>query len=81
MDSFPSGHTLVTFCLAHVLSFYFPRYRLWFYLAALIVGFERMLCATHFPSDVVAGALLGIAIAAALLGYTPTRPLSSSSYL
>lgn len=66
-DSFPSGHTALMFCLAHILSRHFPRYRLMFYLSALIVAFERVEDLAHFPSDILAGALIGTLIAKLLL--------------
>ena len=60
--SFPSGHTAVAFCFAYILAKYLPRYRIYFYLLASIMGFERIEELKHFPSDVVAGAVIGIAV-------------------
>ena len=62
-DSFPSGHTAVVFCMAYVLAQHFPKYKFIFYLFAVIVGFERFEDAAHFPSDVLAGAILGLIVA------------------
>jgi len=62
-DSFPSGHTTSAFCLAEILSGRFPRYRILFYLWAATVGFGRIEEMAHFPSDVFAGAVLGIVTA------------------
>lgn len=61
-DSFPSGHTAVAFCLACILSQHFPKYRFIFYFFAIVVGFERFEDVSHFPSDVMAGAVVGIII-------------------
>lgn len=61
-DSFPSGHTTLAFCLAYILALYFPRYRLVFYGFAIFVGLERLQDLSHFPSDVLAGAILGLII-------------------
>jgi membrane-associated phospholipid phosphatase len=58
-DSFPSGHTASAFCLAFILSEFFPKYRAAFYLFGVIVGLYRIDGLSHFPSDVMAGALLG----------------------
>lgn len=63
--SFPSGHTLhaVTFTL--VACAYFPWVA---WLAApftLLVAASRLTLGLHYPSDVVAGAILGAAIAGA----------------
>jgi undecaprenyl-diphosphatase len=61
-DSFPSGHTTLAFTLACVLSAYLPRYRMVFYSFAFITGFVRIEGTSHFPSDVLAGAILGLLI-------------------
>jgi len=62
-DSFPSGHTVMVFCLAYILSKRFPRYKILFYLFALIVGFDRIGDISHFPSDVLAGMVIGLLVA------------------
>ncbi|MBK7375278.1 MAG: phosphatase PAP2 family protein [Ferruginibacter sp.] len=59
--SFPSGHTSTAFCTATSLSL---RYRKWYvivpaYLYATSVGWGRMYQGVHYPSDVLAGALVG----------------------
>ncbi len=61
-DSFPSGHTTVIFCFSSILSRYFPRFRILFYALAVMVGFERAEDFSHFPSDIIAGAIIGILI-------------------
>ena len=62
-DSFPSGHTAMAFCLAFTLSRYFPAYRILFYMFAIFEGLARIDGTSHFPSDVLAGAILGMAVA------------------
>jgi membrane-associated phospholipid phosphatase len=59
--SFPSGHTSGAFATATALSLKYPR---WYVVApafawAGYVGYSRMHTGVHYPSDVVAGALLG----------------------
>lgn len=59
--SFPSGHTSSAFCTATSLSLLFPK---WYvtvpsYLYAATVGYARMYQGVHYPSDVIAGALVG----------------------
>ena len=61
-DSFPSGHTTSAFCLAFIFSEFFPKYRAVFYLFGVIVGLYRIDGLSHFPSDVLAGALLGMIV-------------------
>ncbi|MDA8082217.1 MAG: phosphatase PAP2 family protein [Nitrospiraceae bacterium] len=80
-DSFPSGHTTLLFCLAFILSRYFPRYRILFYLYAVIGAADRLLGLSHFPSDVLAGAVLGtviskLALSGKIAGITPPCPVS-----
>jgi membrane-associated phospholipid phosphatase len=64
--SFPSGHTIVAFSIATVISRRYPAHRWLPYLAyglAGAVGFSRLSLSAHFTSDVFAGAALGYAIA------------------
>ncbi|MGB4781265.1 phosphatase PAP2 family protein [Candidatus Methylomirabilis sp.] len=58
--SFPSGHSVTAFAMAFVLSRAYPRYTLLFYGLAGLVALSRVYLAKHFPSDVVAGAALGL---------------------
>jgi undecaprenyl-diphosphatase len=60
--SMPSGHTLIAFCVATLLSSQHPAYAWLFYFAAALVGIYRVYVGSHFPSDTIAGALLGITI-------------------
>jgi len=59
-DSFPSGHTAGAFCLAYILSRYYPKYRILFFLCAVLVGVGRLKIPSHFLSDVFAGAIFGL---------------------
>lgn len=60
--SFPSGHTTVAFLLAILLSRYYPKYTGVFYSVAVLVGLSRIYLGVHYLSDVVGGAVLGLAI-------------------
>lgn len=69
LDAFPSGHASSAFALAAVLARYFPRGSWIWYGAALFVAISRVIRGSHFPTDVVAGSLLGF-----FVGYVVSRP-------
>jgi undecaprenyl-diphosphatase len=71
--SFPSGHASAAFSLAAVLAHAYPRARSGFYLLATGCGMVRVADARHFPTDVYAGALLGIATAWWVIGLAEKR--------
>ena len=60
--SFPSGHTSAAFLLAGLLSHLYPGVSLILYPWAVLVGCSRVMLGVHFPTDTVAGALLGLSI-------------------
>lgn len=60
LKSFPSGHSVTAFALAYVLSRVYPRSSPVVYTLAAVVAFSRVYLASHFLSDVVAGAALGL---------------------
>ena len=63
--SFPSGHTSDVFSIAMIISLLFPKpvIVLPLFLWATLVGYSRMDLGVHYPSDVAAGAIIGIASA------------------
>lgn len=59
----PSGHTSSTFCFATVMhKAYGPWAGMPLYAFATFVGYERLSARNHDLSDVVSGALIGIAV-------------------
>ncbi len=59
--SFPSGHTSAAFALATSLSLNYPK---WYVVVpsfawAGLTGYSRMYLGVHYPTDVLAGAVLG----------------------
>jgi undecaprenyl-diphosphatase len=60
--SFPSAHAVFAFMMATILAYWFPRYRIIFFLFAGIIGWTRIYLGLHYPTDVIVGALLGYGI-------------------
>ncbi len=58
--SFPSGHTLASFEAATVLMIRDKRFGIPALILACLIAFSRLYLYVHFPSDVLAGAILGI---------------------
>lgn len=58
--SFPSAHAITGFALAFAVSAVWPRARGAMIAYALLIAFSRLVLLAHHPSDVVAGALIGV---------------------
>ncbi|WP_462413112.1 phosphatase PAP2 family protein [Neobacillus sp. Marseille-QA0830] len=58
--SFPSGHTTAIFAILTPYILSVPEFSFLFVLIGLSVGLSRIYLGLHYPSDVLAGALLGI---------------------
>lgn len=65
--SFPSGHTATSFAIAWVAGSRHRRWRGPLLLLAALVGYSRVYVGVHFPGDVLAAALLGVATGVACL--------------
>lgn len=57
--SFPSGHTLHAVCFTTVLALTLPALAMVFLPFTLMVAASRVVLGLHYPSDVLAGALIG----------------------
>lgn len=58
--SFPSGHTTASFCMATIISINYPQLLTFAVLFAFLIGISRIYLGVHFPSDVLAGSMLGV---------------------
>ena len=59
-SSFPSGHAAFFFALSTVIYFYNKKAGILFFLASFLISISRVFCGIHWPSDILAGAIIGI---------------------
>ena len=72
--SFPSGHTTAAFEFAFALALINRRCAVFGYVFAVLMAFSRLYLYVHFPSDVLAGAVIGTV--ASLIVYGAYRMIS-----
>lgn len=65
--SLPSGHTAAAFLMASLLANFYPSIAPLVYSWACFIGLSRVLLGVHYPSDIFAGALLGLTISSVSL--------------
>lgn len=70
LDSFPSGHSTASFAVATVLAKRFPFFGPFCIAVAMFVALSRVLRGSHFPTDVLGGAVIGI-----LSGFIAAAPV------
>lgn len=67
-SSFPAGHAATAFAGATVLGYVARSAAPLLLLVALLIGFSRVYVGVHYPTDVLAGAAIGIAVGALAVG-------------
>lgn len=70
--SFPSDHATGAFAIAAAVYFYDRLAGGLFLALAVLLSFARVYVGTHYPSDVLGGAAIGVGVAVALR-WTPVR--------
>ncbi len=57
--SFPSGHSATAFSAFVAFGYMAPKWRYMFYFIAFLIAFSRVVVGAHYPSDALAGSILG----------------------
>jgi len=66
--SFPSGHTSSSFAAAAVIFCGDRRIGIFALVAAAVLAFSRLYLYVHYPSDIIAGMIIGAAVGIAARG-------------
>ncbi|HYW05074.1 MAG TPA: phosphatase PAP2 family protein [Gammaproteobacteria bacterium] len=69
--SFPSGHTLQAVAMTTIAVAHYPPLALVLVPFTLLVAGSRVVLGLHYPSDVLAGALIGLAVALPVVLFVP----------
>jgi undecaprenyl-diphosphatase len=59
-SSFPSGHAAFYFALSTVVYFYNKKLGILFLISSVLISLSRVFVGVHWPSDILAGAIVGI---------------------
>ncbi len=77
-QSFPSAESATSFAVAMMIGAWYPRWRVALLILAALIAIARVVVGRHHPSDIVAGAMLGIAVSRYLLGGVRPKEARSS---
>ncbi len=75
--SFPSGHTSSSFAVTMVMLFMMPALFVPVLVYACLMAFSRMYVLVHYPTDVIAGMILGTVCGCVAVAVSPYIPLFS----
>lgn len=59
-SSFPSGHAAAFFAASTVVYYFNKKLGIAFLIASCFISIFRVFCGVHWPSDILAGALVGL---------------------
>ncbi len=62
LQAFPSGHAIVFFSLSSVIYNFNKKLGILFFVSSVLMGIARVFVGVHWPSDILAGAILGILV-------------------
>lgn len=75
-SAFPSGHATFFFALATALYCHNRKWGMVTFILACLVGVARVIAGVHYPSDIFAGAIIGVVVS--LCAYHFLAPLIES---
>jgi undecaprenyl-diphosphatase len=58
--SFPSGHAAFFFALSSIIYFHNKKIGVLFFIASFLICLARVFTGIHWPTDIIAGAFIGI---------------------
>lgn len=58
-SSFPSTHTFISFCSATILICLYKKKGAWGFIPASLIAVSRIFLCVHYPTDVLAGMIIG----------------------
>jgi undecaprenyl-diphosphatase len=73
--SFPSGHAATVFAALVAIGAILPQARTLLWLYAILIAMSRVALATHYPSDVIGGAIVGAMTALLVRNWFAERQL------
>lgn len=62
-NSMPSGHTAISFAGLVMIGMLTPKFKVFTWTLAILIGVSRVAVGAHWPSDVILGAFIGMVIA------------------
>ncbi len=61
--SFPSAHSTFFFAMSAAVYLYNKKWGIGFFIAIILITIGRVAAGVHYPSDILGGAVLGVAVA------------------
>ena len=78
-SAFPSGHASAYFALALAVFFINRKIGIWFLIGAFVMAIARIFVGVHWPLDIIAGALIGLASALLIKTLLPTIEIDTTN--